>query len=101
MNSGMRLIVYTGKGGTGKTVSCSTAIKLADRNYRTLVISSDPAHTLGDAFIQQISGDTSDVIEVFPNLYALQVDPIIEINRQYGEILTYTASIFSSKGNRQ
>jgi len=40
MNSGMRLIVYTGKGGTGKTViSCSTAIKLADRNYRTLVIS--------------------------------------------------------------
>lgn len=99
MNSGMRLIVYTGKGGTGKTViSCSTAIKLADRNYRTLVISSDPAHTLSDAFIQQISDDTSDVIEVFPNLYALQVDPIIEINRQYGEILTYTASIFSSKG---
>jgi len=99
MNSGMRLIIYTGKGGTGKTViSCSTAIKLAARNYRTLVISSDPAHTLSDALIQQISDDSSDVIEVIPNLCALQVDPIIEINRQYSEILSYTASIFSSKG---
>lgn len=99
MNSGMRLIIYTGKGGTGKTViSCSTAIKLAARNYRTLIISSDPAHTLSDAFIQQIGDDSSDVIEVIPNLCALQVDPIIEINRQYGEILSYTASIFSSKG---
>jgi arsenite/tail-anchored protein-transporting ATPase len=36
--------------------------------------------------------------EVFPNLYALQVDPIIELHRQYSEILSYTASIFSSKG---
>ena len=50
-NGLMRLLIYTGKGGTGKTViSCSTAIKLAEKKYNTLIISSDPAHTLNDAF---------------------------------------------------
>ena len=39
----LRLIIYTGKGGTGKTVtSCSTAIKLARNKYKTLIISADP-----------------------------------------------------------
>ncbi|HYY40630.1 MAG TPA: ArsA-related P-loop ATPase, partial [Nitrososphaera sp.] len=43
----LRLIIYTGKGGTGKTVtSCATAIKMAELDYETLVISADPAHTL-------------------------------------------------------
>src|SRR5437764_14322514 len=48
----LRLIIYTGKGGTGKTVTaCSTAIKMAENNHNTLIISADPAHTLGDAFM--------------------------------------------------
>ncbi|MGI0020945.1 MAG: ArsA family ATPase, partial [Nitrososphaera sp.] len=57
----LRLIIYTGKGGTGKTVtSCSTAIKLAEHGYRTLVISADPAHTLSDAFmISEIGSEPS------------------------------------------
>ena len=54
----MRLIIYTGKGGTGKTVSsCSTAMKLADNNHKTLVISADPAHTLSDAFMMPDIGN--------------------------------------------
>lgn len=101
----MRLIMYTGKGGTGKTVtSCSTAIKLADKNYETLVISSDPAHTLSDAFMLP-DNDTNksneyynDIREIFPHLHALQVDPLSEINKQYSNILSYMASIFSSRG---
>jgi len=41
----MRIILYTGKGGVGKTsVSASTALKLADKGYRTLVMSTDAAH---------------------------------------------------------
>ena len=100
----MRLIIHTGKGGTGKTViSCSTAIKLAEKKYRTLVVSSDPAHTLSDAF--KLSNSTKyDNIEpirmreIVPNLHALQVDPIIEIKEQYSDILSYMASIFSSRG---
>jgi arsenite-transporting ATPase len=97
--------MYTGKGGTGKTVTaCSTAVKLADKNYKTLVISSDPAHTLDDAFMLP-HDDTDenyeysyDIREIFPHLHALQVDPLSEINRKYSNILSYMASIFSSRG---
>jgi arsenite/tail-anchored protein-transporting ATPase len=54
----LRIMIYTGKGGTGKTVNaCSTAVKLADNNQKTLIISSDPAHTLSDAFMVEYSGD--------------------------------------------
>ena len=93
----MRLIIYTGKGGTGKTVtSCSTAIKLAENDYKTLLISSDPAHTLSDAFMMQDIGHESK--EVIRNMYALQIDPVTEMNKQYDTILSYLASIFSAKG---
>jgi len=93
----VRLIIYTGKGGTGKTVtSCSTAIKLAEHNYKTLVISADPAHTLGDAFMVRDIGHEPK--EVLSNLYALQIDPVTEMNEHYATILSHIASIFSAKG---
>ena len=99
----MRLIIYTGKGGTGKTViSCSTAIKLAEKKYNTLIISSDPAHTLNDAFQlhSTITRNRNDnnAIDVFPCLQALQIDPTLEMNTRYHEIISYIASMFSSKG---
>ncbi|HKI08638.1 MAG TPA: ArsA family ATPase, partial [Nitrososphaeraceae archaeon] len=93
----LRLIIYTGKGGTGKTVTaCATAIKMAERNYRTLVISADPAHTLSDAFTMPNVGHEPK--QVLPNLTALQIDPVAEMSRQYNTILSYTAALFSSKG---
>ena len=93
----MRLIIYTGKGGTGKTVtSCATAIRMAELGHRTMVISADPAHTLGDAFMMQ---DVSyEQKQVLPNLTALQIDPVTEMSKQYDPILSYMASIFSAKG---
>jgi arsenite-transporting ATPase len=99
----MRLLIYTGKGGTGKTViSCSTAIKLADKKYNTLIISSDPAHTLNDAFQLHRTitrnSNNNEAIEVFPYLQALQIDPTVEMNTQYREIISYMATMFSSKG---
>jgi arsenite/tail-anchored protein-transporting ATPase len=111
----VRLIIYTGKGGTGKTViSCSTGIALADKKYRTLVISSDPAHTLGDAFqISEINhkdkkydskvdidsnDDDGSIVQLIPNLQILQVDPIREMSKQHNNILSYMASLFSSRG---
>ncbi len=89
--------MYTGKGGTGKTVtSCATAIKLAERGYKTLVISADPAHTLSDALmIPDISHEQKQVLT---NLQALQIDPVAEMSRQYNVILSYMASVFSAKG---
>jgi arsenite/tail-anchored protein-transporting ATPase len=93
----MRIIIYTGKGGTGKTVtSCSTAIKLAEHNHKTLVISSDPAHTLGDAFM--ISNFGHEMQKILPNLEALQIDPVTEMKKQFDTILSYMASVFSARG---
>lgn len=93
----LRLIIYTGKGGTGKTVtSCSTAIKLAEKSHKTIVISADPAHTLSDAFmIPDIGYEPKNVVQ---NLDALQIDPVTEMTRQYDTILSYMASVFSAKG---
>ncbi len=93
----MRLVIYTGKGGTGKTVtSCATAIKMAERGHNTLVISADPAHTLSDAFMMKEVGH--DPREVAAKLTALQIDPVNEMSKQYDPILSYMAAIFSAKG---
>jgi arsenite-transporting ATPase len=93
----VRLIIYTGKGGTGKTVtSCATAIKMAERGHNTLVISADPAHTLSDAFMMKEVGH--EPRQVAANLTALQIDPVSEMSKQYDPILSYMAAIFSAKG---
>jgi arsenite-transporting ATPase len=69
---------------------------MAERNYKTLVISADPAHTLSDALMMPNVSD--DPKQVLPNLTALQIDPVAEMSRQYNTILSYTAALFSSKG---
>jgi arsenite-transporting ATPase len=93
----LRLIIYTGKGGTGKTVtSCATGLKLAKNGHRTLVLSADPAHTLADAFmIKEVGHEPRRVAE---NLTVQQIDPVTEMSRQYNTILSYMASVFSAKG---
>jgi arsenite-transporting ATPase len=93
----LRLLIYTGKGGTGKTVtSCATAVKLAERGYKTLVVSADPAHTLSDAFMAPEVG--SGLAQLASNLHAQQIDPVTEMSKQYSTILSYMASVFSAKG---
>ena len=84
----MRLIIYTGKGGTGKTVtSCATAINLAERKYKTLLMSADPAHTLSDALCVDIGYETKKVLL---NLEAIEIDPIVEISEKYLDIVSVT-----------
>src|SRR5437588_6311829 len=61
-----------------------------------MVISADPAHTLGDAFMMpEIANEPRQVVS---NLSALQIDPVAEMSRQYNTILSYMAAIFSAKG---
>jgi arsenite-transporting ATPase len=92
----LRLIIYTGKGGTGKTVTaCATAIKVAKRNYKTLLISSDPAHTLSDALSSEIG---YEIREVIPNLKAIEIDPIVELTTKYIDLLSYTSNYLFGKG---
>jgi arsenite/tail-anchored protein-transporting ATPase len=93
----LRLIIYTGKGGTGKTVSaCSTALKLSGLKSRTLLISADPAHTLGDALMEGEIRGTSTRIST--DLYAAQVDPVVEMDSNFKTIFSYFASYFQAKG---
>jgi arsenite-transporting ATPase len=93
----LRLIIYTGKGGTGKTVSaCSTALKLSGLKSRTLLVSADPAHTLGDALIKDRIVGTPTKISA--DLDAAQVDPIAEMDTNFKTIFSYFASYFQAKG---
>jgi arsenite-transporting ATPase len=92
----MRVIFYTGKGGAGKSViSCATALKLAEMGQETLVISSDPAHTISDAVETPVHHTPTKILE---KLWAIQVDPIREAREAYGVIQEYIVSLFKSKG---
>ena len=68
----MRVLLVTGKGGVGKTtVAAATALRAAELGYRTLVTSTDPAHSLADAY----DGHLEDApLEIAPGLFGQQID---------------------------
>ncbi|HET9672116.1 MAG TPA: ArsA-related P-loop ATPase, partial [Actinomycetota bacterium] len=68
----MRVLLFTGKGGVGKTtVAAATAVRAAAGGARTLVMSTDPAHSLGDSFDVQIGSTPTLVAD---RLWAQQID---------------------------
>ena len=71
-----KYLFYTGKGGVGKTsVACATAVSLADKGKRVLLISTDPASNLQDVFSIELSNKGTPIPGV-PNLYVANLDPI-------------------------
>ncbi len=81
----MRIILYTGKGGVGKTtLSAATALRSAELGYRTLVISTDIAHSLADAFSATLTNEPQPI--GLPNLWAAELDTGEELERYWGEI---------------
>ncbi len=92
----MRLILFTGKGGVGKTtLSAATALLCAKKGYKTLVISTDAAHSLSDSFEIQLTNTPSKLV---PNLYGREVNALEEIEKKWGEIKAYLTKFLASQG---
>lgn len=92
----MRTILFTGKGGVGKTtLAAATALLSARRGYKTLVISTDAAHSLSDSFEVQLENTPKPII---PNLFGQEISALEEIERKWGEIKTYLTALFASQG---
>ena len=93
----VRIILFTGKGGVGKTTSAAGTAALAARaGHRTLVLSTDAAHSLGDAFGLARSG--SEPVEVATDLWVHQVDAQRRFERSWGEIQGYLMSVLDAAG---
>ncbi|MHC4591122.1 MAG: ArsA family ATPase [Planctomycetota bacterium] len=92
----MRIILFTGKGGVGKsTIAAATAVRTAAQGRRTLLVSSDMAHNLSDITEVPIGDSCALVAE---NLHALEVDILSEIRENWAPVQEYMADITASMG---
>jgi len=91
-----RILLYTGKGGVGKTsIAAATALLSAQRGYRTIVLSTDIAHSLADAFDRPLGAVPT---EIAPNLWGQEPDIYLNIERYWSTIQRYMAELFSWRG---
>ncbi len=92
----MRLILMTGKGGVGKTsVAAATGLRCAELGYRTLVLSTDPAHSLADSFEIDLGHDAR---EIRPNLWAAELDALMELEGNWGAVKRYITQVLQARG---
>jgi arsenite/tail-anchored protein-transporting ATPase len=98
----MRILLFSGKGGVGKTsLAAATGVKLAQLNYRTLVMSIDPAHSLADAFdlgMDLFHAATSDPLSIRERLSILELNIQKEVKRHWQEISSYVSSVLRTTG---
>ena len=88
-----RILLYTGKGGVGKTsVAAATALLCAERGYRTIVVSTDIAHSLGDAFDAEIGSEPTKLAD---DLWGHEPEVFSNIEKYWGTIQAYVADLFS------
>lgn len=92
----MRIILFTGKGGVGKTsVAAATALVAASRGLRTLVMSTDPAHSLADSFDFPLGGEPTKIDE---RLWGQQVDAQERLEENWREIQDYAVEVLAWTG---
>ena len=92
----MRVIVHTGKGGVGKTsISAATALRCAEMGMKTIVISTDTAHSLADSLEQKIGPEP---VQLYPNLWAQEVDARYSMDKYWGRFQKYMVALFSRNG---
>lgn len=92
----MRIILMTGKGGVGKTsVAAATGLRCAELGYKTLVLSTDPAHSLADSFMVELGHDPK---EVRPNLWGAELDALRELEGNWGAVKRYISEVLQARG---
>lgn len=92
----MRVVLFTGKGGVGKTtVASATALKIAASGKKTLLMSTDPAHSLADAFAVELGPDP---LEIAPGLWAEQIDPQQRLEENWKDIQQHAVAVMNWAG---
>ncbi|MBW0116929.1 ArsA family ATPase, partial [Pseudonocardia abyssalis] len=92
----MRVVLFTGKGGVGKTtLAAATATHLAGAGRSALVVSTDPAHSLGDALEAELGGDP---VELQPGLHAAHIDTHALLDRSWSQLQGHLRTILSGAG---
>jgi arsenite-transporting ATPase len=92
----MRVLLFTGKGGVGKTtVAAATAVRAAGAGLRTLVMSTDPAHSLGDSFDEEIGSAPTRIAD---RLWAQQIDAQERLEDNWREIQDYMIQLMNWAG---
>lgn len=92
----MRIIVHTGKGGVGKTsISAATALRCAQMGLKTIVISTDTAHSLADSLEMKIGPEP---VQLRENLWAQEVDARYSMEKYWGSFQKYLVALFSKNG---
>ena len=92
----MRVILMTGKGGVGKTsVAAATGLRCAELGYKTLVLSTDPAHSLADSFDLELGHDPR---LVRPHLWGAELDALMELEGNWGAVKRYITQVLQARG---
>jgi arsenite-transporting ATPase len=93
----MRILVYTGKGGVGKTsVAAATAVRAAELGYRTIVLSTDLAHSLADSLDVHLGADATQVAD---NLWGQETDIYNNLQTHWGTVQTWLNAILRWQGS--
>ena len=86
----------TGKGGVGKTsVAAATGLRCAELGYKTLVLSTDPAHSLADSFDMELEHTPK---QVRPNLWGAELDALMELEGNWGAVKKYITEVLQARG---
>jgi arsenite-transporting ATPase len=89
----MRILLYTGKGGVGKTtVAAATAVRCAELGYRTVVLSTDLAHSLADSFDRPLAPEP---VEIAPNLWAQETDIYYNVKKYWGRVQEWVRAVLA------